>query len=252
MNSFQELLADYVPSIEPLPLESDVVFKNFNKEDVDLCIESIFRIEDEKDLTYTHNQERIIIPSTLLSKKNKNVEEKYRSSLFQEDYFSYARNSSSVDNFEAPLNVARKSQGQTRDIEKQTTGTELKGSNEKMESAKKQLKTLVYGDLNCFDVLLMRGQVANNHSGNVYYREQILKFKKEYDASDKHRKTYLSWQIVFHIKSQGGKFYVQDQVEEYGRPTFVEVSDLVCRRKVSQAFRDMNRRQKISPTKKHI
>jgi hypothetical protein len=84
------------------------------------------------------------------------------------------------------------------------------------------------------DVVLGRGGKSNHHPGNKRYRDEVQNLQKWYKASDKSEKTELSQHLVNFVHSYGGHFVKQEK----GTGRWYVVSNLVARRKASQALRE--------------
>ena len=86
-------------------------------------------------------------------------------------------------------------------------------------------------DLDC---VLGRGGKSNHHPGNKRYRAEVQNLQKWYKSSDKAEKTDLAQCLVNFVHSYGGRFVKQEK--STGR--WYVVSNLVARRKASQALRE--------------
>ena len=84
------------------------------------------------------------------------------------------------------------------------------------------------------DVVLGRGGKSNHHPGNKRYRDEVQNLQKWYKASDKSEKTELSQHLVNFVHSYGGRFVKQEK----GTGRWYVVSNLIARRKASQALRE--------------
>jgi len=107
---------------------------------------------------------------------------------------------------------------------------------------------LVPGEL---DILLGRGRGAQNHKGNIHYRQVVETFRSRYEQiPQKGAKTQLIREVVAVIYDNGGRFLKQDG---FGR--WIPVDPEVARDKVSHSFRNQKRLQGTptngeSPSKK--
>ena len=86
-------------------------------------------------------------------------------------------------------------------------------------------------DLDC---VLGRGGKSNHHPGNKRYRAEVQNLQKWYKSSGKAEKTDLAQHLVNYVHSYGGRFVKQEK--STGR--WYVVSNLVARRKASQALRE--------------
>lgn len=87
------------------------------------------------------------------------------------------------------------------------------------------------------DILLGRGGKSNHHPGNKRYREEIKNFQLSYQQlQSKEDKTDLSRHVVDHVHGYKGRFLSLDKDVRPNR--WYEVTDIVARRKVSQALRE--------------
>lgn len=136
--------------------------------------------------------------------------------------------------FKASPATASKPETSSKPSSIQKSKTMLKNSQSQKDSTVISMKRLRY-----FDVLLMRGSFANKHTGNIYYRKEVMKSKVLYDVSDKKTKTSLTWQVVIKVKEKGGRFLV---FKDRSKGELMEVSESVARKKASQAFRDTKRK----------
>jgi len=88
-----------------------------------------------------------------------------------------------------------------------------------------------------FDVLLGRQKRCQDHVGNFRYRHLVLSYQDDYENASKHEKTALAEKIVQEVHEKGGHFL------EIYYDAFIEVSDIVARKKVAHAFRSQRRIQ---------
>jgi len=87
------------------------------------------------------------------------------------------------------------------------------------------------------DILLGRGRRAQNHNGNVHFREIVETFRQRYEAiPSKGGKTELIREVVDFIYDNGSRFIKQDS---FGR--WIPVGREVARDKVSHSFRNKKR-----------
>jgi hypothetical protein len=105
----------------------------------------------------------------------------------------------------------------------------------KRERNKKEPQVVQYVDQpRDIDVVLGRGGKSNHHPGNKRYRSEVQNLQKWYKASDKSEKTELSQHLVNFVHSYQGRFVKQEK----GTGRWYVVSNLVARRKASQALRE--------------
>lgn len=87
------------------------------------------------------------------------------------------------------------------------------------------------------DILLGRGRGAQNHKGNIHYRNVVEAFRSRYEQiPQKGAKTQLIREVVAVIYDNGGRFLKQDG---FGR--YIPVDPEVARDKVSHSFRNQKR-----------
>jgi hypothetical protein len=82
------------------------------------------------------------------------------------------------------------------------------------------------------DVLYGRDKSIQEHSGNIRYLNLIAKFWDRYEGAKKIEKKSITEEMLEVVKASGGRFLKMDD------SGWVEVSDVVARGKVSNAFRD--------------
>jgi hypothetical protein len=82
------------------------------------------------------------------------------------------------------------------------------------------------------DVLYGRDKSVQEHSGNIRYLNLIAEYWDRYDGAKKIEKKSITEEMVNLVKASGGRFLKMDD------SGWVEVSDVVARDKVSNAFRD--------------
>lgn len=93
---------------------------------------------------------------------------------------------------------------------------------------------LVPGEL---DILLGRGRGAQNHKGNIHYRNVVETFRARYEQiPQKGAKTQLIREVVAVIYDNGGRFLKQDRFNRW-----IPVDPEVARDKVSHSFRNQKR-----------
>ena len=88
-----------------------------------------------------------------------------------------------------------------------------------------------------FDVLLGRQKRCQDHVGNLRYRYLVLSYQDDYEHASKHEKTAIAEKVVKEVHEKGGHFL------EIYHADFIEVSDIVARKKVAHAFRSQRRIQ---------
>jgi len=86
--------------------------------------------------------------------------------------------------------------------------------------------------INNNDVLLGRGGMTNNHTGNQDYRKLVEDTKPMYKDATKAGKTKISELVVQYIQAKGGRFL------KYSSDKWVVVSAEEARKKTSQALRE--------------
>jgi len=115
--------------------------------------------------------------------------------------------------------------------QKQDTGMD---GNSKSGISYSMEPVLVPGEL---DILLGRGRGAQNHKGNIHYRQVVETFRSRYEQiPQKGAKTQLIREVVAVIYDNGGRFLKQDG---FGR--WIPVDPEVARDKVSHSFRNQKR-----------
>lgn len=82
------------------------------------------------------------------------------------------------------------------------------------------------------DVLYGKDKSVQEHSGNIRYLNLISEYWDRYDGAKKIEKKSITEEMVNLIKKSGGRFLKMDD------SGWIEVSDVVAREKVSNAFRD--------------
>jgi hypothetical protein len=82
------------------------------------------------------------------------------------------------------------------------------------------------------DVLFGKDKNVKEHSGNIRYLNLIAEYWDRHDGAKKVQKKSITEEMVDLVKKTGGRFL---KIEDSG---WVEVSDVVAREKVSNAFRD--------------
>lgn len=87
------------------------------------------------------------------------------------------------------------------------------------------------------DVLFGRGKKANNHPGNILFRELVMRMSPEYKDCKRKQKTAIANNIVGKIHKEGGRFLtlLGDNSDTY---SWVETTGVALRKKTSQALRD--------------
>jgi hypothetical protein len=82
------------------------------------------------------------------------------------------------------------------------------------------------------DVLFGKDKSVQEHTGNIRYLNLIAEYWGRYDGAKKIEKKSITEEMVDLVKKTGGRFLKMDD------SGWVEVSDVVAREKVSNAFRD--------------
>jgi hypothetical protein len=82
------------------------------------------------------------------------------------------------------------------------------------------------------DVLLGRGKLIQEHTGNLRFRHIVENQREIYEHAMKLEKTLLAREIVEHLQKTGGRFLKRD------RAGWAEVDDETARYKVSHSFRN--------------
>lgn len=107
------------------------------------------------------------------------------------------------------------------------------------KSASNVIREIDLNHLRRMDVLLHRGQFSHKRPGNIFYHEQILSMKDEYDSASKKEKTEITWKIYKTILNKGGRFLFKKK-----EGVFYEAVSSKVRRKIAQCFRDSKRVKK--------
>lgn len=85
-----------------------------------------------------------------------------------------------------------------------------------------------------FDVICARGKQAFNHPGNQYFRSLIAKATAKYSkVESKLQRSMIVTEIVDAVREKGNGFIRQTTQGEW-----IECSDVMCREKVGQHFRN--------------
>ena len=92
------------------------------------------------------------------------------------------------------------------------------------------------------DVLLGRGKLIQEHTGNLRYRHIVESHTEQYERCSKTEKTQLASEIVQIVKDRGGRFL--KKIDE----GWVEANAETVRDKVSHSFR--NRRSVVNGSRK--
>lgn len=289
-SSFDQLLHEYAQSIEPLPLDCDVVLHNLSNDDIEQSVDDLqcnsASAEETSlaSLVTTPNDQVCNFSFEFSDLKAQNT---FMEDLFTEGKLKQITDSSCCENVTTEINTSKgpkhsiqkklqdilhqesidsnsnlhqsesseeqeleKAFGKLSIIEHSTTNLpNEKGTSASLFSQRKKPVDIDITSLNSFDVLFVRGSIAKNNKGNIFYRDQISENRVLYSNGDKRTKTYLTWKVVFNVKQNGGRFYEYDKSTMVGSNKLVEVSDVLARRRVSQAFRDLNR-IKIKVSKK--
>jgi hypothetical protein len=93
-----------------------------------------------------------------------------------------------------------------------------------------------------YDVLLGRGKLIQEHSGNLRYRHIVENHKERYEKASKAEKTSIAKEIIQIVKDNGGRFFKKTD------EGWTEASTEIARDKVSHSFR--NRRIAVNGQKK--
>lgn len=83
-----------------------------------------------------------------------------------------------------------------------------------------------------YDILLGRGKLIQEHTGNIRFRHLIEKNRATYEKATKNEKTFLATRIVDIVNDGGGRFLKEDP------SGWTEVTDDTARDKVSHSFRN--------------
>lgn len=110
----------------------------------------------------------------------------------------------------------------------------LRRLEQEQQPTPKELVVIVPGR---FDVLLGRQKRCQDHVGNLRYRHLVLSYQDDYENASKHEKTAIAQKIIKEVHERGGHFL------EIFYEDFIEVSDIVARKKVAHAFRSQRRIQ---------
>merc|ERR1712070_844285 len=96
------------------------------------------------------------------------------------------------------------------------------------------------------DVLLGRGGRSNHHPGNKAYRDEVGNIRDSYRTSEKSHKTDLSQMLVNWVQQERrGRFLKQDASKQW-----YVVTNIVARRKASQALREHMTKEEREAMKK--
>ena len=87
------------------------------------------------------------------------------------------------------------------------------------------------------DILLGRGAGINCHSGNIFYRSLIQKYKPQYLRSDPPEKKLIVKQIVQEVDAKGYRF-LKKQDHQGNKNVWDEISFEAAKRKTAQALRE--------------
>lgn len=94
------------------------------------------------------------------------------------------------------------------------------------------------------DVLLGKyGNYSIKHEGNVFYRNLLSTRKDKYDSGSRDVKTSITWSVISEVHDRGGRFLRKADISQ-GKHGWIEVNNVIARRKVSQAFRDLRKQKK--------
>lgn len=196
----------------------------------------------------THIFNKFTIDGSIMKKKKKETSSELHVDWRKEKCCRFSSESSSITKAKAKVEVLMNANDTLLDDRKQT----------KAQQPKEQRQQQI--NLNHYDVLFVRGK-NQQLPGNIYYKSLISKNLKRYNECTKRQeKTLITWEIIFHIKKDvGGTFYenacegegeinhkifkIEKSVKENDHKVvgLVKVPDLRVRKKISQAFRDLNR-----------
>ena len=95
-------------------------------------------------------------------------------------------------------------------------------------------------------VVIGRGGLSNNHSGNQTFLKLTKSLKPEYARLPKEEKTDVSRRLLKMVQDRGGKFLAKDAASGL----FYEVDDKVARRKCSQALREESKAERAERKKR--
>jgi len=85
-----------------------------------------------------------------------------------------------------------------------------------------------------FDVICARGKQAYNYPGNQYFRSVVAKATAKYSkVESKLQRSMIVTEIVDAIREKGNGF-----IRQTGQGEWIECSDVMCREKVGQHFRN--------------
>merc|ERR1719284_352951 len=91
-----------------------------------------------------------------------------------------------------------------------------------------------YPDPGPFDVICARGKKAANHPGNIFFRSLVAKATEKYSkVESKLQRSMIVTEIVDAVREKGNGFLRQTAQGEW-----IECSDVMCREKVGQHFRN--------------
>lgn len=94
-------------------------------------------------------------------------------------------------------------------------------------------RPVVYEDMVNVDVLLGRGGLSNNHSGNLWFRNLVATYRSAYNAAPKGEKGQLARNLCNYVRLSGGRFLEKD------RDRWYECGDTRAQAKCSQALREV-------------
>merc|ERR1712241_153241 len=90
-----------------------------------------------------------------------------------------------------------------------------------------------------YDVICARGKQAYNHPGNKYFRDMIAEMTDKYSkVESKLQRSMIVTEIVDTIRAKGNGFIRPMPANGKNAVEWVECSDVMCREKVGQHFRN--------------
>ena len=102
-------------------------------------------------------------------------------------------------------------------------------------------------DIRPEDILMGQSPKFRKHSGNLFFRQEVVARYEEYLACSKLEKTKLSREILDKIATRGGRFL--KRIDD-GTSLWEEVPEAEAREKVSSSFRDEKKKRKNNNCKK--
>jgi hypothetical protein len=131
--------------------------------------------------------------------------------------------------------VALTEKQKAHDANSKASAQKIQKSRKKKARRNKDPDIKIYKEPSDTDVLLGRGGRSNHHIGNIAYRDEVGNLREWYRSSEKNAKTDLSQLLVDWVqKERQGQFM---KMEESTGKWYI-VTNIVARRKASQALRE--------------